>query len=115
MKGRNNVYIYQELERTRKRKRILGIFLTFIFAVIGSYLIQTYLTNRIGSEGNNVERLANYNESGDSVKKVTKREDIIENVMKSVVGISVMKANEESLFDIELAEKWGLRHWYSCF
>ncbi len=110
------MYIYKELEKAKRRKRIWGIFLTFIFAVSGSYLVQTYLTSRAGSEGNNdVERLSDTDVVEENIEENKSREDIIQEVMKSVVGISAIKANEESLFDVELPEKWGLRHRCYCF
>ena len=106
------MYIYRDIEKIRRKKTIVRILLTFIFAVIGSYLVQTYLTNRIGAEDyNNVQRLSNESEENYFATPEYSKEDIIEEAMKSVVGISIIKANEESIFDVSLPEKWGLRNW----
>lgn len=98
------MYVYPEYKK--KKKNWLLLLFTFLVAVSGSYLVQTFFTSRRGSEGN-IEKLSNEVEviSKESNKS---QADIIENAMKSVVGISMLKANEESLFDVSLTEKWGL-------
>lgn len=99
------MYVYQDYGY-KKRKRWPFLLFTFIVAVSGSYLIQTFLSVMQGNE-KEVKRLENevssYNQSVQY-----NRADIIENAMKSVVGISMLKANEESLFDVLLTQKWGL-------
>ena len=105
------MYIYKDYEKIQRKKRIIWAFITFIFAILGSYLVQTYLTSRMGTEGKNeVERLSNISNVKINTNETKKQEDIIDEAMKSVVGISVIKANEESIFDISVVEKWGLRN-----
>lgn len=103
------MYVYQEYEN--KKKRIWPILiLVFIATVSSSYLVQTYMSIKKSGQGN-VERLSNevsYSIVNNSENNEKSRADIIEEAMKSVVGISMLKANEESMFDISLTQKWGL-------
>lgn len=105
------MYVYQDYENKKKNGKWPTLVFTFIVAVSGSYLVQTYLSAMQGTQ-QKVERLSNerltneVNYYNESVSK--SRADIIEEAMKSVVGISMLKANEESLFDISLTQKWGL-------
>lgn len=100
------MYNYQNYG-IRKKKSWPFLLLTFLIAVAGSYFVQTYLTTITG--GNEVKRLSydtlDVNETKLSEKKLT---DVVSEAMQSVVGISMLKANEESLFDVLLTEKWGL-------
>ncbi len=85
--------------------------LTFLVAVVGSYGVQTYVVKMYGNEEKNVvaEKLSS-NIAGESLINEVKytKADVIEEAMKSVVGISMLQANEDSLFDVSLAEKWGM-------
>lgn len=103
------MYVYKN--KVNRRKRFMSIFFTFIVAASGSYLAQTYLSYRFGNE-KNIERLSNnYMREDEIVLKsnyLKSRADVIEECMKSVVGISMLKPNDESLFDTLLTEKWGL-------
>lgn len=104
------MYLYQYGSQKPKKKWPF-ILLTFLVAVTGSYAVQTYMMKRLGNEDDNaiVERLSNTEISKESIKEVTyNRADIIENAMKSVVGISMLQATEESIFDANVTEKWGM-------
>ena len=91
----------------RKKKSWPFLLVTFLIAAIGSYFVQTYLTVITGGE--EVKRLSNEVQySNFQVVEERKLTDVVEDVMQSVVGISMLKANEESIFDISLTEKWGL-------
>lgn len=91
----------------RKKKSWPFLLVTFLIATIGSYFVQTYLTIITGGE--EVKRLSNEVQySNFQVVEERKLTDVVEDVMQSVVGISMLKANEESIFDISLTEKWGL-------
>lgn len=85
--------------------------LTFLVAMVGSYCVQTYIVKMYGNEEKNVvaEKLSNNTviENLTNEVKYTKA-DVIEESMKSVVGIGMLQANEDSLFDVSLAEKWGM-------
>lgn len=104
------LYLYQYGNNKRKRRWPL-ILITFVVAVSGSYFVQTYLANRFAMQPNNeiTERLSNDVEKKNINYEVTyNMEDVIEEAMKSVVGISILQANEESIFDVNLTEKWGM-------
>lgn len=104
------MYLYQ-YGNSRKKKRWPFILLTFLVAVAGSYGVQTYVIKMYGNEEKNVvaEKLSNNIAVEKLVNEVKyTRADVIEEAMKSVVGISMLQANEDSLFDVSLAEKWGM-------
>ena len=82
--------------------------LTFFVALIGTYAVQVYMNDILGSDNNEIERLA-YSANNTYInEEKNNSEDMIEEVMKSVVGISRLQANEESLFDVQVSQKWGL-------
>lgn len=99
------MYKYQMNEKSKKRWPFL--LFTFVISMVGSYFVQSYLTMRIGSQYN-IQRLTTENMEMNNLVDAVSRADVISEAMKSVVGISMLRANEESLFDIALAEKWGL-------
>lgn len=104
------MYLYQ-YGNSKKKKRWPFILLTFLVAVVGSYGVQTYVIKMYGNEEKNVvaEKLSNNIAVEKLVNEVKyTRADVIEEAMKSVVGISMLQANEDSLFDVSLAEKWGM-------
>lgn len=91
----------------RKKRSWPFLLATFLIAVAGSYFIQTYLTSI--ADGIETKRLSNEVENSNfQVIEEKKLTDVVSEVMQSVVGISMLKANEESIFDISLTEKWGL-------
>lgn len=91
----------------RKKRSWPFLLATFLIAVVGSYFIQTYLTSI--ADGIETKRLSNEVENSNfQVIEEKKLTDVVSEVMQSVVGISMLKANEESIFDISLTEKWGL-------
>lgn len=109
------MYSYEAKKREKRVGIMLGI--TFIVAFGGAYFSQILLTHIFGREENDsVERLSNeVNISVKEEEKLVTKEDMLEEVMKSVVGISKLKANEDSLFDISMNQKWGLRNGNYCF
>lgn len=95
-----------------KKKKINWpiLLLVFMATVSASYLLQTYRLVKQGSQSK-VEKLSSdtsYSMLSYSEIETKNRVDIIEEAMKSVVGISMLKANEESMFDIAITQKWGL-------
>lgn len=104
------MYLYQ-YGNSKEKKRWPFVLLIFLVAVVGSYGVQTYVIKMYGKEEKNVvaEKLSNnvvVENSANEVKYM--KADVIEEAMKSVVGISMLQANEDSLFDVSLAEKWGM-------
>lgn len=102
----------------KKKNNFNWIFLIFTFfvAVSGSFFVQTYLARIIGSEEiNSVEKLSIESEvNGMELVEENNQEKVIEQAMKSVVGISKLQASEESILDVALSQKWGLRHRSYC-
>lgn len=98
------MYMYKE----KRNKNWSYLVFTFFIAVAGSYLAQTYFVNNIGIEENVDKLSAEVNTIENTSDEIYSAENMIEEAMKSVVGISIIKANEESLFDLFVAEKWGL-------
>ena len=97
------------MENKVKKKKWPFWVCTFIIAVCGSYLVQTYLTIIEGAENVYDAKLLSSETTQKSNSVVTKSySDMLEQAMKSVVGISSIKVSEESLFDPLTVEKWGL-------
>lgn len=100
------MYVYPNYGYKKPKKRWPLLLFTFMVAVSGSYLVQTYLTTRQGTK-NDVQRLSN-EEKYVEVEPNYNRADVIEDVMESVVGIGMLKVSEDSLFDVLATDKWGL-------
>lgn len=100
--------------QTNEKKKNINWFvliLTFMVALVGSYLSQIYLTNIWGTDNISEAQRLSYNKYEDIViEESPKSESVIEEAMKSVVGISKLQANEESILDISLSQKWGMRN-----
>ena len=111
------MYLYESYENKKNKINWLVVIVTFLVALSGSYLAQIYFSKIWGNEEQNeTERLSYMQE--DNNKKVILKEDsenIIEEAMQSVVGISKLQANEESIFDVSLNQKWGIRNRNYCF
>lgn len=111
------MYLYQSYEKKKDRINWLVLVVTFLVALSGSYLAQTFFSKIWGTEEKNeTERLSNIQNNSNDEEILLKNDDenIIENAMKSVVGISKLQANEESLFDVNLSQKWGIRYRNYC-
>lgn len=92
-----------------------GLLVIFSVAILGAFFSQIYVKNNISQNtSDNIERLS-YDSSKNNIENSSiENESIIEKAMKSVVGISKLQANEESIFDVALSEKWGMRYRYYC-
>ena len=60
---------------------------------------------RLSSSGENTvkEEITEFN--------ATKTSNYVERAMQSTVGIGLIKPSGTSVFDLDLARKWGLRNW----
>ncbi|MBQ9313478.1 MAG: hypothetical protein IJ220_00510 [Clostridia bacterium] len=106
------MYRYQPLEKRNKKINWLFLMITFFVALGGSYFAQIYLNDIWGMENSNEVEKLSYQGTQNNVEVLSLKQDenIIEEAMKSIVGISKLQANEESLFDVALSKKWGLRY-----
>lgn len=108
------MYVYQSYDKRKKKVNWLLLLATFLVALGGSYFSQVYLKNIWGAEEvaetPEVEKLS-YEETQNQIGALpeNRSENMIERVTQSVVGINKLQANEESLFDVSLSQKWGLR------
>lgn len=93
-----------------------GLLVVFSVAILGAFFSQMYVKNTISQKtSDNIERLSYENTQSNTENSLIESESVIEKAMKSVVGISKLQANEESIFDVALSEKWGMRYRYYCF
>lgn len=106
--------------KTKKQKKGMGIIPVIIIAILASvvsislydmymrvdvnYQKQDMEATRMSTTGSNREENNSQNV-----------EDIIESASKSIVGISKIKDNGNSIFLKDSAEQLGLRHRCSCF
>ena len=105
------MYLYQSYEQKKDKINWFALLITFLVALGGSYLAQTFISKIWGTEDNaEIERLS-YNQVDNSNEAILEdnSEKIIEQAMQSVVGISKLQVNEESIFDVNLNKKWGIR------
>ena len=102
------MYVYKLTESKKKKWDTIGLFFTFLVAAGGSYFVQSYVGQIFGAPLQNENNTVLYSEGNNSdSKSFVNNDNILENAMKSVVGISKLQANEESIFDINFTEKWG--------
>lgn len=108
------MYVYQTYEKRKKKFNFFYIILTFIAGFGGAFFAQSYLKDIIGKNNENDITKLSYETPYFKEEKYQQinNEDMIETVMNSVVGISKLQANEESLFDISLSKKWRIRYWH---
>ena len=106
------MYRYQPLDKRNKKINWLFLMITFFVALGGSYFAQIYLNDIWGIENSNEVEKLSYQGIENNAETVSFQQDenVIEEAMKSIVGISKLQANEESLFDVALSQKWGLRY-----
>lgn len=103
------MYLYENKKKNNVWKNIGLIFVTVIVtAFVMQYVPDMFAQN----ENSEVQRLSNeqsvklnQNEMKDDEKDIV---NIVENNMKSVVGISVLQPDEKSLLDVNVTQKWGI-------
>ena len=106
---------YQEEGGKIRKNRGAFLWMTFFIALTGSYFSQIYLKDIFGRQEESVEKLSYLaEENGEYVTNTNTKENMLENAMRSVVGISKLQANEESIFDVSLSQKWGMRNRSHC-
>ena len=111
------MYLYQPYEKKKNKINWFILLITFLVALGGSYFAQTFISKIWGTEDNiELERLSyNQEENNSEIILEDNGEETIEQAMQSVVGISKLQANEESLFDVNVSQKWGIRNRNNSF
>ncbi len=101
------MYLYE----SRKKRSFLGTIAIVFFSVVGTIIAMQIVPNFIVSK-NNIEgqRLNTVIEDKSTIidNEKINTVDIVEKNMRSVVGISVLQPDENSLLDINVAQKWGM-------
>ncbi|MBQ9267351.1 MAG: trypsin-like peptidase domain-containing protein [Clostridia bacterium] len=101
------MYLYE----SKKKRSIWGTLGIVVLSVGATVLVMQFLPSFVtGDNQMEAQRLSttverNSAESNDSLPTTA---DIVEDNMKSVVGISVLQPDENSLLDINVAQKWGI-------
>lgn len=103
------MYLYENKKKNNVWKNIGLIFVTVIVTVfVMQYVPDMFAQN----ENSKVQRLSN--EQSVKLNQTEIKDDendiinIVENNMKSVVGISVLQPDEKSLLDVNVTQKWGI-------
>lgn len=110
------MYTYVSKKRNGIGKTLITIILTSFVTVV----FIKFIPEMIDMENNqgNTQRLSytqnnNNDDTINNAEETNNNEnssipDIVETVMESVVGVSVLKPDGNSLFDLNVTEKWGL-------
>lgn len=103
------MYLYENKKKNSIWKSIALIFATVVVTVFAMQYVPNMFAQNENAE---VQRLSNEqslktepDEVKDDKNNVV---NIVENNMKSVVGISVLQPDEKSLFDVNVTQKWGI-------
>lgn len=103
------MYLYENKKKNNVWKNIGLIFGTVIVTIfVMQYVPDMFAQN----ENSGVQRLSNEQSVKLNQSEIKDDENnivnIVENNMKSVVGISVLQPDEKSLLDINVTQKWGI-------
>lgn len=102
------MYLYE----SKSKRSLWGTFATVLFSVLATILIMQFAPIFIGKDGNvEAERLSllkEYNIESNELSPVLSTADVVENNIRSVVGVSVLQPDENSLLDLNVAQKWGI-------
>lgn len=102
------MYLYEDKRKGGIWKSIGLVFITIVLtATFMQYVPDLIADNKNG----NAQRLSeekNIEEQVHDEKTEKNTVDIVEDNMRSVVGISVLQPDSKSLFDVNVAQKWGI-------
>lgn len=88
-------------------------FLKYIVIIVVTIILTLYADRTI-KEANSIDEFAEkleveLEEDVDTIEiKTVDSEDIIQNVLDSTVGISLIKPSDENIFDVNVEQKWGI-------
>ena len=102
------MYLYENKKKNGIWKSIGLVFVTIILTVVFMQYVPDLFAN---NKSNDVQRLSEerkIEEQPSSDNNTKSTVDIVESNMKSVVGVSVLQPDSKSLFDVNVAQKWGL-------
>lgn len=99
------------------RKRKNGNFFKYILVILVTVAITLYVNNAMQKASEIDDFARRLSSSGENMEKgeitefnATKTSNYIERVVQSTVGIGLIKPSGTSVFDLDLARKWGLRN-----
>ncbi len=102
------MYLYEN----RKKNGIWKTLFTIGITAFATVIVMQYVPNFVQGENqnSNTQRLSYEAEKNNTVIASQEKStvDIVEDNMKSVVGISVLQPDGNSLFDINVTQKWGM-------
>lgn len=102
------MYLYENKKKNGIWKSIGLVFVTIILTVVFMQYVPDLFAN---NKSNDVQRLSEerkIEEQTSSANNTKSTVDIVESNMKSVVGVSVLQPDSKSLFDVNVAQKWGI-------
>lgn len=102
------MYLYENKKKNGIWKSIGLVFVTIILTVVFMQYVPDLFAN---NKSNDVQRLSEerkIEEQPSSDNNTKSTVDIVESNMKSVVGVSVLQPDSKSLFDVNVAQKWGI-------
>ena len=100
------------------RERKNGNFFKYILVILVTVTITLYVNNAMQKASEIDDFAKRLSSSGENTVKeeitefnATKTSNYVERAMQSTVGIGLIKPSGTSVFDLDLARKWGLRNW----
>lgn len=100
------------------RERKNGKFFKYILVILVTVTITLYVNNAMQKASEIDDFAKRLSSSGENTVKeeitefnATKTSNYVERAMQSTVGIGLIKPSGTSVFDLDLARKWGLRNW----
>lgn len=109
------------MESYRYSERKKGDFIKYFIIIIITVGITLYVNSAV-QKAEEIDKFAERLSLEENIQKEkveefnpVKTSSYIERVMQSTVGIGAIKPSGTGIFDISVAEKWGLRNRYYCF
>lgn len=100
------------------RERKNGNFFRYILVILVTAAITLYVNNAMQKASEIDDFAKRLSSSGENTVKeeitefnATKTSNYVERAVQSTVGIGLIKPSGTSVFDLDLARKWGLRNW----
>ena len=100
------------------RERKNGNFFKYTLIILVTVTITLYVNNAMQKASEIDDFAKRLSSSGENTVKeeitefnATKTSNYVERAVQSTVGIGLIKPSGTSVFDLDLARKWGLRNW----
>lgn len=109
------------MESYRYNERKKGGFIKYLVVIVITVGITLYINSAV-QKAEEIDEFAERLNYEENVKKeeieefnAPKVSSYIERALQSTVGIGAVKPSGASIFNVDVAEKWGLRYWNYCF